>query len=75
MRAALVGATVAVYRCYYLDSADRVTSADVIYCDTDAHARSRADALLAASGHPGIEVWDRHVVVYRARKTDAPTSC
>jgi hypothetical protein len=46
---------------------------DVIHCDTDADARSRADALLAASGYAGIEVWDRIQVVYRARKTDAPT--
>jgi hypothetical protein len=34
---------VAVYRCYYLDSADRIASTDVIHCDTDAQARSRAD--------------------------------
>jgi hypothetical protein len=61
-----------IYRCYYLDSADRIASADVIYCDTDAEARSRADALLAASGYAGIEVWDRDQVVYRVRKTEVP---
>ena len=65
----------AVYRCYYLDSADRIASTDVIHCDTDAQARSRADILLAASGYPSIEVWDRAQMVYRARKTDAPISC
>lgn len=48
-----------VYRFYYLDSADRIAAADVIYC---------ADSLLAASAYPGIEVWDQHQVVYRARK-------
>jgi len=64
---------VAVYRCYYLDSADHIASADVIHCDTDAQAQSRADVLLAASGYPGIEVWDRSQVVYRARKSDAPS--
>jgi hypothetical protein len=64
---------VPVYRCYYLDSADRVAATDVIHCDTDAQARARADRLLAASDHPGIEVWDRSRVVYRARKIDAPT--
>ena len=67
------GAAVSVYRCYYLDSADHIASADVIHCDTDAQARSRADVLLAASGYPGIEVWDRSQVVYRARKSDAPS--
>ena len=39
-----------IYRCYYLDSADRIASTDVIYCDTDAEARSRADALLGKDG-------------------------
>jgi hypothetical protein len=61
-----------VYRFYYLDSTDRVAAADVIHCDTDAQAQARADKLLAASDHPGIEVWDRSQIVYRARKTDAP---
>jgi hypothetical protein len=61
-----------VYRFYYLDSANRIAAADVGYCDTDAEAQARADKLLAASGHSGIEVWDRLQVVYRARKTDAP---
>jgi hypothetical protein len=32
--------------------------------------RPRADGLLAASGYPGIEVWDRGRRVYRARKVD-----
>jgi hypothetical protein len=62
---------VPVYRFYYLDSADRVAATEVIYCDTDVQARARADRLLAATGHPGIEVWDRSQVVYRARKTDS----
>ena len=62
----------AVYRLYYLDSADRVAAVDVIHCGTEAEARSRADKLLAASNHHGIEVWDRSQVVYRARKTDTP---
>ena len=39
-----------VYRFYYLDSADRIAAADVIYCDADAEAQARADSLLAASG-------------------------
>ena len=59
-----------VYRFYYLDSADRIAAADVIYCDADAEAQARADGLLAASDHAGIEVWDQHQVVYRARKKD-----
>jgi hypothetical protein len=63
---------VAVYRCYYLDSADRIASTDVIHCDTDAQARSRADILLAAGGYSCIEVWDRDQLLYRVRKTDTP---
>jgi hypothetical protein len=61
-----------VYRLYYLDSADRIAAADVIYCDADAEAQARADKLLAASNHSGIEVWDRVQVVYRAWKTEMP---
>jgi hypothetical protein len=66
------GAAVPVYRFYYLGSADRVAATEVIHCDTDAQAQARADRLLAASDHAGIEVWDRSQVVYRARKTDTP---
>jgi hypothetical protein len=62
-----------IYRFYYLGSADRVVAADVFHCDTDVEARSRADALLAASGYAGIEVWDRDQIVYRARKTNTQT--
>ena len=58
------------YRCYYLDSADHVTATDVITCDTDALAQTRADTLLGACGYPGIEIWDRDRMVYRAQKTE-----
>jgi hypothetical protein len=63
---------VSVYRCYYTDYADRVVAVDVIHCDTDAEARVKADALLAASGHAAVEIWDRIQVVYRARKAEPP---
>jgi hypothetical protein len=63
---------VPIYRFYYLDSADRVAATEVIHCATDAQAQARADRLLAATDHPGIEVWDRSQVVYRVLKTDAP---
>ena len=62
------GAAVAVYRCYYMDSSNHIASTDVIHCDSDAQARSRADVLLAASGYPTVEVWDRSQIVYRAQK-------
>jgi hypothetical protein len=45
---------------------------DVFHCEADAQAQARADRLLRASDHPGIEVWDRSQVVYHARKTDVP---
>jgi hypothetical protein len=63
---------VPVYRFYYLDSADRVAATEVIHCDTDAQAQARADRLLAATDHSGIEVWDRSQVVYHVRKIDVP---
>jgi hypothetical protein len=62
---------VAVYRFYYQDAADRVAAAEVFHCDTDVDAQARADRLLAGSAYPGIEVWDRMQIVYRARKSAA----
>jgi hypothetical protein len=64
------GADVPHYRSYYLDAIDRVASVDVIQCDTDADAKARADRLLFASSHLGIEIWDRSRMVNRVRKTD-----
>jgi hypothetical protein len=58
------------YRCYYLDSADHVAATELIDCDTDILAAARADGLLAACAHSGIEVWDRGRRVYYARRTD-----
>jgi hypothetical protein len=63
---------VPIYRYYYLDSADRVAATEVLHWETDAYAQVRADRLLAASHHSGIEVGDRSQVIYRARKADAP---
>ena len=62
----------AVYRFYYLDVHDRVAAAEVFHCDNDVDARARADRLLTGSLYPGIEVWDRIQVVYRARKSAPP---
>ncbi len=70
--ACLLGVTVAVYRFYYLNSADRVASVEVFHCDNDVDARARADRLLASSNHAAIDVWDRIQVVYRARKSAPP---
>jgi hypothetical protein len=58
------------YRVYFLDSGDHVGAFDVIECGTDDSARARADIILAGCGYPGIEIWDRDRMVYRARKTD-----
>jgi hypothetical protein len=58
---------VAIYRFYYLDARDRVAAAEVFHCDNDIDAQARADRLLTGSIHPGIEVWDRIQVVYRAQ--------
>lgn len=59
------------YRCYFLDSEDRVAATDLIACDADVQAQPRADILLFDCGYPGIEIWERDRMVYRARRTDA----
>ena len=64
------GAAVPFYRCFYLDSADRIASTGAIECDTDAEARARADILLRSGRYPGIEIWHRDRVVYRMLKTE-----
>ena len=62
------GVAVTIYRCYFLDTGDRVAATDLIECHTDVQAQALADIRLAAGDYPGIEVWDRARVVYRARK-------
>ena len=57
------------YRCFFLDAANRVAAPDFIDCDTDGETCIRADVLLAASSHIGVDVWDRGRQVYRARKS------
>jgi hypothetical protein len=59
------------YRYCFLDSADSIAEFHVIASGTDGEARTRADRLLAACDHPGIEVWDGGRHVYRVRKTDS----
>jgi hypothetical protein len=61
------------YPCYYLDAIDRLASVDVIQYDTDVDAKARANLLLLASAHFGVEIWDRSRMVYRVRKTDKPS--
>jgi hypothetical protein len=46
------------YRCFFLDSADRIFAIDSIECETETRVPAHADAVLAASGHSGMEVWD-----------------
>ena len=56
------------YRCYFLDSGDLVAATDLIDCENDAQARTRADVLLTTSHYAGVEVWDGPWNVYRADK-------
>ena len=63
-----------LYRCFFLDPADRIFgSDDLIECETDTQAQACADRLLADRGFPGVEVWDCERKVYSARKTAAPS--
>ena len=59
------------YRYCFLDCADHVAEFQLIECDTDGQAKTRADRLLAACGYPGIEVWEYGRRAYCARKADA----
>jgi hypothetical protein len=59
------------YRYCFLDCADHVAEFQLIECDTDGQAKTRADRLLAACAYPVIEVWEHGRRVYCARKADA----
>jgi hypothetical protein len=48
-----------VYRCYLLGEDDKIKSAEVIECATDAAALQQAKRRLATCEHPMIEVWDK----------------
>jgi len=47
------------YRCYFLGRDDKIKSAEVIECPTDAAALQEAEGRLATSKYPVIEVWDK----------------
>ena len=59
------------YRCFFVDSANHIVANDLIECETETEVQAGADRLLAASGQPGIEVWDCGRKIYSARKTGA----
>ena len=46
------------YRCYFLDAANHVAEDRFVECTTDDLAQARADALLADTAYPAMEVWD-----------------
>ena len=48
-----------IYRCYFVGRDDKIKSAEVIECPTDAAALEEAEQKLASSEHPVIEVWDK----------------
>ena len=47
------------YRCYLLGEDDKIKSAEVIECPTDAAALQEAERRLATYERPAIEVWDK----------------
>ena len=59
------------YRCYFLDTGNHVAATQLVVGENDAQARTRADALLTASFHAGIEIWDGPWKVYRANKPES----
>jgi hypothetical protein len=56
------------YHCFFLDAADQVAAILTISCRTDNEARSRADKMLAASDHVGVEIWIGGRRLHRSRK-------
>ena len=56
------------YRCYFLDAAGRVETSCMIHCKTDTEAQVHADDFLADDCYFGIEIWNRHRMVYRVSK-------
>jgi hypothetical protein len=49
--------TVANYRCYFTDAADRIQSYEQIACPDDAAAALKVQQLLAASTYSSAELW------------------
>ena len=60
--------TMPIYRCYFLNAQDCVIATELIDCADDNRAQARADKMLAASDHAGIEIWERDRYAYRANK-------
>ena len=48
-----------LYRCYYISSAESITSVEIIECTDDAAARQAGLRLLLERTPFAIEVWDR----------------
>jgi hypothetical protein len=57
------------FHCFFLDAVDQVAATLTINCRTDKEALSRADNMLAASDHVGVEVWIGGRRLYRSRKS------
>jgi len=60
--------TMSEYHCFFLDAADRVAATVTIRCWNDTEAQTRADKILAATDHTGVEIWFGGRSLYRSRK-------
>ena len=47
----------AQFRCYLLNQAGAIASAEIIECDTDVEAIERAEALMHAREAAAVELW------------------
>jgi hypothetical protein len=56
--AAPEGMAMSSYRCYFLDAASHVAEDRFVECTTDCLAQASADALLADTAYPAMEIWD-----------------
>jgi hypothetical protein len=58
----------AKYTCRFLNGAGRIDDVASFECPTDAVAQQRASQMLAKSGFPAIELWERDRLVLRDEK-------
>jgi len=72
--AAPEGAAMSSYRCYFLDETNHIAGVHFVECGTDDVVQARADALLADTGYPAMEVWDGGRFVYVAKQHDRQPS-
>ena len=66
--AALEGANVPQYRCYFIDPQDHVTSFKILDLPDDNLAQAEADSVWRSNGGHGFELWNGPKMIHRKVK-------